>query len=46
MRAKTMRPAQPDLHSQGSSGLGRAIAVAIVFTGGMYALAATLIGMV
>jgi hypothetical protein len=41
MRAKTTRP---DPHTQGNSGLGRAFAVAIVFTGGIYAIAATLIG--
>ena len=47
MRAKTMRPAPPvDLNAQRSAGLGRAILVAIAFTGGMYALAAALIGMV
>ena len=44
MRAKTMRTV--DLNTQGSSGLGRAFVVAIVFSGGMYAIAATLIGMV
>jgi len=44
MRAKTMRPV--DFNPQGKSGLGRAFAVAIVFSGGMYAIAATLIGMV
>ena len=44
MRAKTMRPV--DLSTQGNSGLGRAFAVAILFTGGIYAIAATLIGMV
>ena len=35
-----------DLGAQGNSGLARAFAVAIVFTGGMYAIAAALIGMV
>jgi hypothetical protein len=40
-----MRPKRHDLHTQGDSGLGRAFAVAIVFTGGMYAIAAALIGM-
>lgn len=35
-----------DLNTQGQGGLGRAFAVAIVFTGGMYAIAAALIGMV
>jgi hypothetical protein len=44
MRAKTMRPV--DLNTKVNSGLGRAFAVAILFTGGMYAIAATLIGMV
>lgn len=44
MRAKAMRPV--DVSTQGNSGLGRAFAVAIVFTGGMYAIATTLIGMV
>jgi hypothetical protein len=47
MRVRTMRPAHPaDVHAQGNSGLGRAFAVAVVFTGGMYAIAAALIGMV
>ena len=44
MRAKPGRPV--DLNTQGSSGLGRAFAVAIVFTGGLYAIATTLMGMV
>ena len=44
MRGKTVRPV--DLTTQGNSGLGRAIAVAIVFTGGLYTIATTLIGMV
>ena len=44
MRAKTMRPV--DRNAKANGGLGRAFAVAIVFTGGMYAIAATLIGMV
>jgi hypothetical protein len=44
MRAKTMRTV--DLNTQGGSGLGRAIVLAIAFSGGMYAIAATLIGMV
>ena len=44
MREKTVRPV--DLDTQGNSGLGRAFAVAIVFTGGMYAIATTLMGMV
>jgi hypothetical protein len=47
MRVKTMRPAQPvALDKQGNSGLGRAFAVAIVFTGGLYTIATTLMGMV
>ena len=47
MRVKTTRPAQPVvLHTQGNGGLGRAFAVAIVFTGGLYTIAAILIGMV
>ena len=36
---------QADLHTQANSGLGRAFVVAIAFTGGMYAIAAALIGM-
>lgn len=44
MRGKAMRPA--GLDSQGHGGLGRAFVVAIAFSGGMYALAAVLIGMV
>jgi hypothetical protein len=40
MRAKSI------LHTHGNGGLGRAIALAVVFIGGMYAIAATLIGMV
>jgi hypothetical protein len=39
-----MRPV--DLSTKGNGSLGRAFAVAIVFTGGMYAIATTLIGMV
>jgi hypothetical protein len=39
-----MRPG--DHNTQGQAGLGRAFAVAIVFSGGMYAIAAALIGMV
>jgi len=39
-----MRPV--DLGTQGQGGLGRAFAVAIVFSGGLYALAAALIGLV
>jgi len=39
-----MRPV--DLGTQRQGGLGRAFAVAIVFSGGMYAIAAALIGMV
>ena len=39
-----MRPA--DLTTQRPGGLGRAVAVAIVFSGGMYALAAALIGLI
>jgi hypothetical protein len=39
-----MRPGA--LNTQGHGGLARAFAVAIVFTGGMYAIAAALIGMV
>ena len=35
-----------DVNSTPSGGLGRAFAVAVVFMGGMYAIAATLIGMV
>jgi hypothetical protein len=44
MRAKAMRPV--DVSTHGNGGLGRAFAVAIVFTGGLYAIATTLIGMV
>jgi hypothetical protein len=39
-----MRPG--DLNTQGQGALGRAFAVAVVFSGGMYALAAALIGMI
>ncbi len=46
MQVKMMRQAQPVvLDTPGSSGLGRAFAVAIVFTGGLYTLAVTLMGM-
>jgi hypothetical protein len=44
VRGKATRPV--DLNTQGNGGLGRAFAVAIVFSGGMYAIAAALIGMV
>jgi hypothetical protein len=40
MRAKT------PLNIHGHSGVGRAIVFAIIFIGGMYAIAASLIGMV
>jgi hypothetical protein len=41
-----MRAIRPtSLNTQGNTGLGRAFAVAIVFTSGLYAIAATLIGM-
>ena len=43
MRAKTIRPVDHTVKANGS--LGRAFAVAIAFTGGMYAIATTLIGM-
>jgi len=39
-----MRPA--DLNTHGHGGLGRAFAVAVVFSDGMYAIAAVLTGMV
>jgi hypothetical protein len=46
MRAKTARPEQPvALKTQWNSGLGRVFAVAMVFAGGMYAISASLIGM-
>jgi hypothetical protein len=44
MRGKAMRPV--DLDTSGHGSLGRAFVVAIVFSGGMYAIAAALIGMV
>ena len=44
MRAKTIRPV--DHNPKGNGGLGRAFAVAIAFTGGMYVIATTLIWMV
>ena len=44
MRAKSMRPGHSADH--GNTNLGRAFAVAIVFTGGLYAIATSLIGMV
>jgi hypothetical protein len=44
VRGKTIRPV--DLGTQRRGSLGRAFAVAIVFTGGMYAIGAALIGMV
>jgi hypothetical protein len=47
MRAKTMRPVRPvALKTRGHSGVGRAIVLAILFSGGLYAIAAALIGMV
>jgi hypothetical protein len=46
MPAKTVRAVRHvDLDTRGKGSLGRAFAVAIVFSGGMYAIAVTLIGM-
>jgi len=38
--------AKPIHHPPGNSGIGRAIVLAVVFIGGMYAIAAALISMV
>jgi hypothetical protein len=46
MRARMIPTARPtDRNPQENAGLGRAFAVAVVFIGGMYAIATSLIGM-